>query len=175
MRKIAILIIGLSSILFITSGLATENLKIGILDIQKLINKTGAANKSMIKINNKYAEENKALIEELHNLHDDIKKFNRHSAKLKPQELEKWQRKIDIQQKNLSQKRETLQKKIIATQNLETQELVIRFLGLVSKIALNNNLDLVLFKDVILYKSDSSNLDLTNETIKLYAKKPKIK
>jgi len=177
MRKIFMLIVFLNCTFFVPLKLfakdhidtSNNSLQIAVLNIQKLLDATGAAREAMLKIHNKYAAENKKLVKEQQNLRDDIKKFGQDKNKLKTDELEKRQQQIRAKQNELQNQLEDMQRKFTGAQNVATQELVIKFLALVSKMALKKNLDLVFFNDVVFYQNKSaSHLDLTDETIKLY-------
>lgn len=152
-------------------GASISGPRVGILDIQKLIAKTNYVNKAVEKLRNKYAAQGKALRNEQRILERNIKKYNEDSSNMRFGELLKLQHKIANQQDELRKNMTDLQQKVTVAHKAEIQELIRRFSQVVDKIALRDNLEIVLFKDVVLCGFTSQ--DITDEVISSVRKKAK--
>lgn len=178
MQRIITRVICIVGILFFSLASAVDDQysisKVGILDVQLLMTKTGAADRAIDKIRKQYLLENRALEKEQNVLNLEIKKYNKSVGKLEPDEIKHWQRKINAMQSKLQQERIILQEKIKEEQKIETQKIIYSFFNLVSKIAEKNHLDLVLFKDVTPYNDIGAEVqNITNEVIELSRNKNK--
>lgn len=180
MHKIAqsvFLVIGLlfTSLVFAADTIiAPSTYKVGVLDIDQLMSKTGSTDLALKKIIKQYEPQGKVLEQEERTLHRDVEKYNAISDKLKPDEIKQWQHKINTAQDKLQQKQATLQEKIMAAEELETQKIISGFFTTVTKVAKKNNLDLVFFKDVTAYNIVGAQMqDITNQIIKMSSGKKK--
>lgn len=154
------------------TDIATPSGKIGILDVQQLMTKTGYADRALHKIRKQYAPLIKSLEKDEKTLQRYIKKYNKISDNLDPAAMKEWQHKINAQQDKLQQKQSTLQEKINIAQEIETKKIIAKFFTIVSKIAEKNDLDIVLFKDITSYNSEAV-YDITDEVIRISVEKPK--
>jgi len=154
--------------LFISTALAAD-VRIGVLDIKQVASNDSMLNDAAGKIRAEFVSKGGVLKKERKSLQADISKYNKRSARMKPVERKKWERKFALQQKKLLKKQNILKKREHAAQKEAGKKIIAQLKAVVAKIARKKNIDLVISKDAVLYGDPTFNL--TDEVMAAVASK----
>jgi len=162
MKKLSLLLISLISLAFLPNVYAA-NAKIGVIDFQKISAspKVISAQKSLQK---KFAPKWATLNEKQKELNDMVAKLKRDETIMRDSDKKALQNKIQKAQQELASLSEDFKKKFAQSQQVLGQNFMDDLKKAVADVAIKNQLDFVIPKDLILYAKNQ--VDITGQVEK---------
>lgn len=162
MKKILIAIVGLSTLCLVSSLFAQE-LKIGVVDFQKVMKTSPKVTRLSEQMKKEFEPQQKELVQKQKDLNQLISKYNRDATILQASEKQKMQQSIQSKGEDLNRQKETFNEKFFKAQQSTMQKLMDQIKEISAQIAKTRNLDLIIPKDNLLYSNDR--MDVTNQVI----------
>lgn len=162
---LALLVSLLSSSVFA----ADAPLKIGVIDLQKIMQKSS----QVIAINNqlekRFKSKQQNILASRKMLQEEAEKLDRNSAVLSQTERSKLQNKIIADRANLQSTEISYQQEVNSVQSQETQKFMRKLKDVVTQVAQSGGYTLIMIKQGIPYVSDK--LDVTDSVLAILEKK----
>lgn len=163
MKKILLFISALAMIASISIASAA-NLKVGVLDVQKVMQQIPQVTAMQKKLKKQFSPQTKKITTTQNQLRADLTKFNKNRLVMKDSDKKALKKKIIKGQDDLRNLQINFQQQLMAAQRKAMQSILNDVEGAVNSIAKSENLDLVLTKASIAYNDD--NMDITNQVVK---------
>ena len=157
-----------SSALFLLSGLAFADTKIGVLDISKVISNAPQLEAAKTQLKNKFDPREKEITNAQSKLRAEVDDFKKNSPTMKETDSKAAQQKILDEQKKLQDMQVSFQNDLNAAQSSAMQDILKNIESVVNKIATDKKFDLVVAKAGVAYSNPS--LDITDDVVKAIKK-----
>ncbi|MEI8054748.1 MAG: OmpH family outer membrane protein [bacterium] len=151
-------------VLFVFGMQAFADMKVGVLDWNKVMTDTPQVEVARKVLKEKFEKRDKEMLAAQKAFQADIEAFNKNGPTMKADDQKAAQQKIINKQKELQDKQAKLQKDLSDEHNKVMKDIMSKVEGVVSKVAADKKLDLVITKQATLYSK--SELDVTSEVIK---------
>lgn len=162
MKKIAI---ALSAVVFLMCSAANAaELKIGVIDAQKLIQSSPEAQTVAKKMRDRFKPRQDKLVAAGKTLEADMNKLKRDDAIMTLSQKNELQDKIVREKRDLQRMQQDLQQDVSLAQNQETQKFISRLQQVVDKFAQENHYDVILHKNAVPYYNQ--HVDVTDQILK---------
>lgn len=159
MRKSILSLVAASALLFASVSASAENLKVGVVDMQQILQKSSqiaAVNEQLIK---QFKPRQDKIIASQKALQDEANKLNKDGAVMTPADRNKLQDKIIKDRADLQGAAGTFQRDVTNAQNQAMQTFMGQFNKVVAGVAKDGNFDLILQRSAVPYVKE--NLDVT--------------
>jgi outer membrane protein len=163
MKKILLLVLSIGLLLGFSVARA-DNLKVGVLDVQKVMQKSPRVSAMQAKLKKQFAPQEKKITAAQKQLKADFDKYNKDQAVMKDADKKALQKKILAEQSKLRNLQTQFQQQLIAAQRKSMQSILKDIEDAVEKVAKDQKLDLVLTKASVAY--NNPDLDVTDQVIK---------
>jgi outer membrane protein len=163
MKKILLLVLSIGLLLGFSVARA-DNLKVGVLDVQKVMQKSPQVSVMQAKLKKQFAPQEKKITAAQKQLKADFDKYNKDQAVMKDADKKALQKKILAEQSKLRNLQTQFQQQLIAAQRTAMQSILKDIEGAVEDVAKDQKLDLVLTKASVAY--NNPDLDVTDQVIK---------
>lgn len=137
--------------------------KIGVIDINKVLENTPHVAAMKTKLQNQFAPKIKEITALNKTMQADVEKYNKDGAMLKAKERDALQSKIVKEQQKLQQLQSGVQQNFMQAQNQAQQTILQLIQNGVTKIAAKENYDLVFVKDTVAFNLPA--YDITDQVI----------
>jgi outer membrane protein len=148
---------------------AMSSLKIGVIDLQQIIQETPDAKKVNAELRKQFEPRQQKLAETEKKLQADVDKLKRDDAIMAENEKTKLQENILTQRRNLEREQQDYQQDISVAQRRETDKFFAKVKKVVDEIAAKDHYDLVLQKNTIPFASNR--LEITKQVIAILSDK----
>jgi len=163
MKKILLLVLSIG--LFLSFSVAqADNLKVGVLDVQKVMQNCSQVSAMQAKLKKQFAPQEKKITVAQKQLKADFDKYNKNQAVMKDADKKAMQKKILAEQSSLRDLQVKFQQQLIAAQRQGMQSVLKDIEDAVNDVAKDQKLDLVLTKASVAY--NNPDLDVTDKVIK---------
>lgn len=163
MKKIVLLVLSIGLLLGFSIARA-DNLKVGVLDVQKVMQNSPQVSAMQAKLKKQFAPQEKKITTAQKQLKADFGKYNRNKAVMKDADKKTLQKKILAEQSSLRDLQVKFQQQLIAAQRESMQSILKDIEDAVNDVAKDQKLDLVLTKASVAY--NNPDLDVTDKVIK---------
>ena len=163
MKKILLFISALAMLASVSMASAA-NLKVGVLDVQKVMQQIPQVTAVQKKLKKQFATQEKQITTAQKQLRADLTKFNKNRSVMKDSDKKALQKKIMSEQDALRGLQINFQQQVMAAQKKAMQSILNDVETAVNSIAKAKDLDLVLTKASIAYNDDS--MDITDQVVK---------
>lgn len=164
MKKVVLFISVLAMFVGLNVAFAADNLKIGVVDVQEMMQKIPQVTAMQKQLQSKFKPQTKKITAMQRQLQADLTKFNKNRSVMKNTDKKKMQKKIVDEQNKLRTIQIDFQKQAMNAQKKAMQSILSDVEAAVKKIAKDQNLNLVLTKASIAYNDDD--MDITDKVIK---------
>jgi outer membrane protein len=164
MKKILLFISALAMLVSLNIASAANNLKIGVVDVQKMMKQIPQVTAMQKQLQNKFGPQTKKITAMQKQLRADLAKFNKNRSVMKDKDVQAMQKKIISEQDKLRALQVDFQQKAMAAQRKAMQSILDDVEVAVKKVANAQNLNLVLTKASIAYNDDD--MDITDKVVK---------
>lgn len=137
--------------------------RIGIVDVRQVLQKIPQVTTAQKKLQEEFAGRSKEIQTVAMQLQQDVAKLNRDGAVMSAKDKDALTKKAQAEQQNLNNLRMSLQRDVYAKQNEAMQKILDQMQGVITKIAQQKGLNLVLAKEAVAYASNE--LDITNDVV----------
>ncbi len=161
MKRLAL--IGICSMLAVTGNTFADNLKIGVVNIEQVVQKSPLAVSYNEKISKDFKPRQDALNSAQKKLQDDMDQLNYGSFKMTTADRASLQTRIAGERRDFETLSAALQKDLAATQGQYTQDLLAKLGDVITKLAQSGHFDLIQTNTNLLYLNSS--IDLTQQVI----------
>lgn len=151
------------SMLFGFQGAFAADLKVGVIDVQKILTTAPQVIAMRTKLQNQFEPREKEIDVAKKGLEANIEKYKKDSAVMNDKQKKDMQDQITTQQKKLHDMEVGFQQNVIAAQNQSMQTISKQIQDVVDKIAKDQKIDLILIKGAIAYSNPD--FDLTQKVI----------
>lgn len=167
MRKLVIATAVASLLMVAGSGFA-EEMKIGVLDLNKVLLDSPQVAKAKAKLKKQFEPKEQKMLAQQKALQEDIKKYEKDSITMKSADLKVAQQKIMDEQKKLQDAQEGFQRDMLKAQNEAMQTVLTKVEKMVQSIAEADKLELVVTKAAVAYNNPK--FDITAKVSKALKK-----
>jgi len=167
--KIGFLVI--SSVLFLASIAYTKDLKIGVVDVEKIYSEYEKAKRAREEIQGKRTEKQVELSKKQAELQRLVNEYNEKKGKLKEAEMKEYEKKINDLTTEINTFVRLTNQQLIDENRRKTQVLLNEIAKVIQEYATKNNYDLIVDKKSLPYFSNS--FDISEEIIKILNQKTK--
>lgn len=150
--------------LFCLPTFAAGSLKIGVIDLPRIISDSNKAKKVNVDLRKKYASRRDKILKRQKALQKKVEAFKRDAAVLKATDKRTRQREIANEQTDIQRLQQDFQQDISVDQNKAMQGFLANLRKVIEQYSKANKLDLVVQKDAIPYAS--KRVDITEIIIK---------
>jgi outer membrane protein len=164
MKKVVLFISALAMFAGLNVAFAADNLKIGVVDVQEMMQKIPQVTAMQKELQSKFDPQTKKIRSMQQQLQADLAKFNKNSSVMKNADKKKMQKKIVDEQNKLRAVQIDFQQQAMDAQKKAMQSILSDVEVAVKKVAKDQNLNLVLTKASIAYNDDD--MDITDKVIK---------
>lgn len=149
--------------LFVFGAAAFADMKIGVLDLNKVMMESPQVEAAKTKLKAKFDAREKEIIAAQKAFQSDIEKFNKESPTMKADAQKAAQQKIVDQQKKLQEAQAKFQNDLNIAQSEALKEIVKKIESIVNKMAVDKKFDLIVAKASTAYNKPE--LEITSEVI----------
>lgn len=160
MKKWLLLFVSALGLLLVVSTASADNLKIGVLDVEQIIQKSPQIASINGQLTKQFKPRQEKLIEVQKNLQAEMEKFNRNSAVMSVAERDKLQDQINADKGNAQTMAIAFQRDLNTAQAQAMQSFMGELSGVVATVAKNGKYDLILQRGGVPYASPT--LDVTS-------------
>lgn len=150
--------------LFSISTFAADTLKIGVVDLQKIMQNATRVKHINADLKKKYDQRKSTILSKQNALKTKIKNFQRDSAVMKASKRDSLQQKIANEERDFQRMQQDFQQDLAADQNRMMQEFLTHLKDVVETYSRGQGYDLVLQKDAVPYTSER--VDITDNVLK---------
>lgn len=171
MKKLLKVLVALPLVLLMNTGFAaaTTDMKIGVIDIQKVVQTAPQTKAITSRLSSKFDARKKEIETAQKSIEDGDAKLKRDGSVMSDSDRQALQDKLANQKRELMFKQQTYQEDVVRAQNEEMQKLLDSVRGVVDTIAEKEKYDIVLQKESLPYVD--SKLDITDQVIAALGKK----
>ena len=163
------LFVGVASVALLLFGsLAFADMKIGDLDVSKVVASAPQLDTAKEKLKKQFEPREKAITAAQKQLRSDVEDFKKNSPTMKEEDSKAAQQKMLDEQKKLQDMQVSFQNDLGTAQTDAMHDILKNIETVVNKIAIDQKFDLILSKTSIAYNNAS--LDVTDEVIKAIKK-----
>jgi outer membrane protein len=152
-----------ASLIAFTSSVYADNLKIGVVNMEEVVQKSTLAISYNDKISKDFKPRQDALNDVQKKLQDEMDQLNYNSYKLSQADRAKLQTSINTDKRNFDVMSVSLQKDLANAQSQYTQALMGKLNTIVAKLAQDGHYDMIQTNNGILYLNTT--IDLTPQVI----------
>ena len=149
---------------FVSMGIA-GNLKIGVIDIHKLVTQSAEVKKINRDLDIRFKPRQEKIVAQQKQLQEQIAKLKRDSAVLSKAEQSKLQAQIIKDKRDLARLEQDFQQEAGTSQHEAMQNFVKKIRKSINQYAAKNNYDLILQKDLVPFAS--AQVDITKAILKV--------
>jgi outer membrane protein len=164
MKKI-LLLISSTILLFSVSIVFAADLKVGVLDVEKVLQSIPQVKKMQTQLKERFTPQQKQITKLQDQLKVDFDKFNREHDVMKDKDKKAMQNSILAQQEKLHNLQINFQQQLMEAQKKAMQSILNDIERAVDGIAADQKLNIVLTKANVAY--NDSNMDITDQVIKV--------
>lgn len=161
MKKIVLFLSSVMVMLFSVSGIAET--KIGVVDVNKVLNELPQVAKMKDNIKKKFDPRGRDFVALQNDLRSKLDEYKKNNTKLDKKELKKEQQEIIAENKKLIKERADLQRDLVAAQKGALLPILQDLAGVVGKIAKKQQFDVVINKTGTVYSNPK--LEITDQVI----------
>ncbi len=159
-----------ASALLLTSSLAlAQDLKIGMVDMQQIMQKSTQIKSANTDLEKQFKPRQDKLNAQQKDFQAAVEKFNREQAKMAPQDRTQAQNKLIADRDNLQKTAVSFQQDLANAKNSAMQKFSTRFSEVLNKLATSGSYDFILQKQTTPYVNEKYNV--TNQVLDLLDKK----
>lgn len=147
-----------------TPSVPAQSMQVGVVDISLVLQKAPQLNALRQKLKEKYAPEEKQLIDLQKQMQADAEKMRRDGSVMSAADRTALQKKLDDQQIKMRDMQVKFQQEIYAEQTKQMQDVMKRIQDVVSKVAKDQKLNIVFLKAAVAYAANE--YDITDLVIK---------
>lgn len=136
---------------------------VGLLDMHKIFQTSSQIRNINTRLEKRFSLQRKRMIELTQSLQCNLRKLRRNEAVMSTEETSNLREKIQRDEGRLRQKQQQFQQQLLVAQNKEMMDFMSEITDAVKKVAVKENLDLVLPKGTVLYTKESK--DITSDVI----------
>lgn len=162
MKKLLLALIG-SGLVFSVTGFAA-NLNVGVVNFQQVLASSPSVAAASKNLKKQFQPQQDKLVAQQKQLKASMDKLKKDGSVMQAQDKKNLQDQIGKQQAALYQMSQQYQQKVMQAQQAQMKKIIDRLDNIVTKIAHQKNLDLVLAKNTIAYAKPD--LDITQDVIK---------
>lgn len=160
MKKTYLLLTCLTGLIFLSSAYAA-NAKIGVVDFQHVMKSSPNIASAKNKLQKQFEPKQAKLASKQKVITDMNEKMKRDGSIMRKNDKQKLEKQIADAQKELDTMKYDFNKKLFTAQQETMQKLIKEITDVIEKIAVKNNLELVVPKEGVLYAKDQ--LDITKQ------------
>jgi len=162
MKKLLLALIS-SGLVFSLTGFAA-NLNVGVVDFQQVLSSSPSVAAASAKLKKQFQPQQDKLVAQQKQLQALMDKFKKDGSIMQAQDKKNLQDQIQQQQDALYQMSQRYQQQAMQAQQDQMKKVIDKLDDVVTKIAHDKNLDLVLAKNTLAYSKPD--LDITQDVIK---------
>lgn len=159
MKRIGVLLISL----MLCGVAAAENLKIGIVDLQKIMQTSSDMKAIQEKLEAEFKPRRDNIVAQEAKLKKDMEKFKRDNAVMSQNERKALEKRIMEAQKKFEHEGQTYQRELSQAHNMAMEQFYSKIRKAIAKIAERDKYDVVLQKDAAPFSTDK--LDVTKKVL----------
>jgi len=167
MRRITrglITLISAASIALFASAAMAENLKVGVVDLHKVMQESSQAKAISQQLEKQFKPRQQKLLAQQKQLKADADKLNRDSSVMTAAQKKQLQNKINAEKGSLQQAAAAYQQELNNAQNKAMQDFFNKVKAALDKIAKQGNYDIILQKEGVPFAADK--IDITPQVVK---------
>lgn len=167
MKKLVLTLLA-SAFAFVSFGAYAANAPIGVIDMRLLMEKSPQIAQIRNNLRKEFDPRQKKLVAAQATLKNDADRLRRDNAIMNNNDRKQLEQKILAEQSDLQKTQMSFQQDLMNAQNKALKGFLDNVKGIVSKIAKDDNLTLVITKDTVAYENG---LDITNKVLAQLPKK----
>jgi outer membrane protein len=152
-----------------SSVLAADTLKIGVVDLQKVMQKSSQVAAVNSQLEKQFKPKQQAIVNASKTVREEIEKLDRNSAVMSEGDRTKLHNKIIADKANLQSSEISFQQEVKAAQEREMQKIMKKLKEVIEQVAKNGGYSLIMVKQGVPYVNE--NLDVTDAVIKTLEKR----
>lgn len=153
-----------SGFMFCSSFVAAANTKIGVVDLQKIMQNAPQMKEIQANLEKNFKDRRDKLVAMEENLKKDMEDFKKNNAVLTAAKRKELEEKIIAQQQKLEQDGQQYQQELSAANNEAMEGFYNKIKAAIAKVAASDKYDLVFQKDAAPFSQDA--LDVTSKVMK---------
>lgn len=169
MKKLVSLSVMLSALLLSLSVSAASGLRIAVLDMHEVMQKSTQVKDLRDSLQKKFKSREASIISDRDTLQKDAEKLDRDKAVLSKNDLESLKKKVEKEQQDLQKKQMQFQQDVMQAQNEALKTFIDNVKNVVKSVASDEKYEIVLTKDTVAYAEDG--IDITAKVLKKLEKK----
>lgn len=163
MKKIILTFIVIFSMTFITNCYADTSIKLGVLDVQKIMQNSPKIQAAGEKLKAKFTPQQNKILAKQQELKKLMDKYNRDAPIMNDSVKQKLKNQIVAARKEYTAMSQNFEQELMQAQQKEMQKLTDDIQSIVAKVAKKYNLDMVLAKQAIIYSGNAK--DITDQVL----------
>ncbi|AHE67881.1 OmpH family outer membrane protein [Legionella oakridgensis] len=164
MKQLVGVVMALMFTLGSASALAADGTKIGVVDLQKIMQTSTQMKTIQEKLEKEFKPRRDKLIAMEEDLKKDMEKFKRDSAVMSQAKRKELEKKIVSTQQQFEREGQQYQQELSTAHNEAMEEFYNKIRAAIAKVAENDKYDIVLQKDAAPFSADK--LDVTSKVMK---------
>jgi outer membrane protein len=145
-------------ILFLVGTSAFADVKIGVLDISKVLMDAPQLNVAKDQLKKQFQPRDQSIVDAQKKLKADIDGYTKNSPTMKAADQKAAQQKIMDEQKSLQDLQVKFQNDVNDAQNKAMQDIMKKVEGIVAKIAADQKYDMVVYKNGVIFSNPKSDI-----------------
>lgn len=163
MKKLLLIFISLLGIFFLANSYAMGNAKIGIVDVQKIMQNAPEVKSASDALHKKFAPEQAKILAKQTDLKKMMDKLNRDASVMRDSDKKKLQDQIMTARKEFTTMTQGYEQKVLVAQQQTMQKIVKKVNNIAAQIAKKESLSMVIVRQAVIYPGDAK--DITDEII----------
>jgi outer membrane protein len=164
MKKITLICLIILGIFCLTNTFADTTAKFGIIDIQKIMQKSPRIKAAGDRLKEKFASQQNKVIAKQQELKGLLDKYNRDASIMSDSVKQKLQKRILSVRKDYTAMAQKYEQNLVLAQRKEMQKISDEVQKIVSKIAKRERLNAVFLKHALVFSGDAE--DITSQVVK---------
>lgn len=163
MKKLLLVLITAVVVSMSTVAFA-DDLRVGIIDVRQVLQKSPQVANMQKKLQDEFSSRDKQIQEAQAQLQQDTNKLNRDSSVMSANDRASLSQKIQTEQQNLRTMQVNFQKDLYAKQSEQMQSVLNQLQNVVTKVAKQKGLNIVIVKDAVAYANNE--VDITEDVMR---------
>lgn len=168
MKKVVVLLASVFTV-FVSAAAYADDMKIGVVDVRQVLQKSPQVAQMQAKLQQEFGARDKQIQQAQQQLQANVEKLNRDGSVMSANDRNALIKSTQTEQQNLRSMQMEFQKDVYAKQNAAMQTILGQVQEVVTKVAKEKGLTLVLSKEAVAYANNDT--DITSEVISQVDKK----
>lgn len=168
MKKVVVLLASVFAV-FVSAAAYADDMKIGVVDVRQVLQKSPQVAQMQAKLQQEFGARDKQIQQAQQQLQANVEKLNRDGSVMSANDRNALIKSTQTEQQNLRSMQMEFQKDVYAKQNAAMQTILGQVQEVVTKVAKEKGLTLVLSKEAVAYANNDT--DITSEVISQVDKK----